>query len=66
MQTLTAPVATARRIPLPGRLTAEQVAEHNRFIDEMRAEDEADRQAWVSKPSRFVGVQSGLPSYTTA
>lgn len=55
----------ATRIPLTGRLTPEQVAEHNRFIDEMR-EEPGNRQDWVSQPSRFVGCKSGLPATTTA
>lgn len=55
----------ARRIALAVRLTPAQVAEHNRFIDEMRAEAENDAQAFVSQPSRFVGVKTGLPSHAT-
>ena len=60
----TAAPTTARRIPLPGRLTPEQVAEHNAFIDEMR--DPESAPAWTEAPSRFVGSKSGLPNYTTA
>lgn len=55
----------ARRIALTGCLTPAQVAAHNAFIEAMREESEDDRQAFVSTPSRLVGVQSGLPDYTT-
>lgn len=54
----------ARRIPLTGRLTPEQVAEHNRFIDEMR-EQPANLQDYVSRPTRFVHQARGLPAGTT-
>lgn len=58
---------TPPRIPLTGRLTPAQVAEHNAFIDRMRQEEAADdRQAWVSQPSQFVGITRGLPDHTTA
>ncbi len=41
------------RIPLTGRLTPEQVAEHNRFIAEMREQPDS-LQDFVSQPSRFL------------
>ena len=55
--------ATAR-IPLAGRLTPAQVAAHNAFIDEMWEPKAAP--AWTEVRSRFVGIKSGLPTYTTA
>ncbi|MBH8569384.1 hypothetical protein KB206_10850 [Microvirga sp. STS02] len=61
---ISAPAATAHRIPLVGRLTPEQVAQHNAFIDEMR--EPAIAPAWTEQPSCFVGCKSGLPDYTTA
>ncbi|MGY3090586.1 hypothetical protein ACVWYF_003641 [Hymenobacter sp. UYAg731] len=54
----------AQRIPLTGRLTPDQVAAHNAFIDAMR--EPATAPVWTEAPSRFVGCKSGLPDYTTA
>ncbi len=50
------------RIPLTGRLTAEQVAEHNRFITQMREQPD-NLQDYVSQPSRFPHRE--LPAGTT-
>ena len=51
----------AARIELRGRLTPEQVAEHNAFIDEMRDQTTQDH---VSAQSRFIGVTRFLPIST--
>ena len=55
------PALQAARIELRGRLTPEQVAEHNRFIDEMRDQTTQD---FVTAQSRFVGVTRELPIST--